>query len=405
MMKVRNKVLIINSEDFLCFIFSVYFNATIMVDIFRLLGQSYIPSISNYTEIFRNIIYFAVIIGIIISLKWNRIKKEFLVVLITFLFLLGISIIINFETYPLVIDFLLFFVARCLTGFYLTLHIKNYKKLLKYLEKYKIIIFIYTLLIIKVYSNLSGKYSESSYMSISYNLLQVAMVMLACAICYRKKYYYVFHIYIAIIILIYGARGTLVCLLAFYTFLYLIIKKKQISAKKIVYLFVIITIIVLSVINMDKIMQQLGAEYSFSRNLSLINADSLLDFSNRSRQYEVFMDQILKKPLLFRGILSDRLLMAKIFHYEAIYNIYPHNIFLELFYQFGLLITMIIVAFILYRFIKKFKEIKRCENLERCFFAILVPVPFVYLMFSGSYLIAYTFWMGLGYLLGSEKNK
>lgn len=105
MVKIRDKSLIIDNEKFLSFIFSVYFNATIIVDIFRLLGQSYIPSISSYTEIFRNIVYVAVIIGIIISLKWYKIKKEFLVVLMIFIFLLGISIIINFEIYPLVIPF------------------------------------------------------------------------------------------------------------------------------------------------------------------------------------------------------------------------------------------------------------------------------------------------------------
>lgn len=405
MIRIRNKALIIQKEDFLAFIFSVYFNAAIIVDVFRLLGQSYIPSISSYTEIFRNIIYLGVIIGIIISLKWYKIKKEFFGVLIAFIFLLGISIIINFEIYPLVLPFLVFFISRCLTGFYLTLHIKNYKKVLVYLEKYKFIIFIYTLLIIKVYSNLSGAYSESSYMAISYNLLQVAMVMLACAICYKKKYYYVFHLYIVIIILIYGARGTLVCLFAFYIFIYLIIKKKKISIKKIIYTFVIIIIMGLILINMDKILQHLGKEYSFSRNLSLINADSLLDFSNRSIQYQVFAEQILNNPLLFRGILSDRLLMSKIFYSEPIYNIYPHNLFLECFYQFGIVLTIIMSIFIFYKFIKKLKEINKYENLERCIFAILVPVPFVYLMFSGSYLIAYTFWMGLGYLLGSEKDK
>lgn len=403
MIKFKEGKLIINNEKFLAFIFCIYFNATIIVDIFRLLGQSYIPSISAYTDIFRNIIYSLVIIGILITFKPWRIKKELVIVNVVFLLLLGISLINNNNICGMLFPFLTFFTLRCLPGFYLTLHIKNYKSVLKYMEKYKYIIFIYTLLIIKIYSNLNVSYSQSNYMAVSYNLLQVAMVILACAICYKKRYYYILHIYIIVVMLIYGARGSLVCLFVFYIFIFLLTREKKLSIKKIMFSFLFIIILALTIINMENILQKMGNEFTFSRNLSLINADSLFDFANRVPQYSVFAKEILQNPFKFRGILTDRLLMGKIFSYEPTYNVYPHNLILEVLYQLGVILFSIFTIIIIYYFIKKLSDLKNRGKIEKCFFAILVPIPFINLMFSGSYLISYTFWMGLGYLLRKEK--
>lgn len=400
----RNNKIIIDKEKFLALTFALFFYAVIIVDIFRLFGQSYMNILDSYTDIFRNIVYILIVIMSLITLKWYGIKKELLYVVLGFLLLLGISIFLNDDILKIMPPFIMFFVSRCLPGFYLGLYIKNYKTLLYYMDKFKLLVLVYCLLIIKVYSNLSGSYSESSYMAISYNLLQAAMVILICGLCFKKKYYFLFHAFIIFVILVYGARGTLVCLFTFYTVVFFLLIKNRITLKKLIYIIGIIIIGSGFAINIDNILMFLGQEYSFSRNLSLINADSLLDFSNRALQYEAFMKKIGENPFKFRGILSDRFFMGEIFKYEATYNVYPHNIILECLYQFGIIVTISLASFIIYRIIKKIYMTKGSDNVEKCMFALFIPVPFIYLMFSGSYLISYTFWMALGYLLRRRRE-
>lgn len=398
-----NSKLKYNKENLLIITFSIFFYATSLVDIFRLLSQSYVPQLSSYIEIIRNCIYIGILGIVVVLIIHSKINKNFLFITLITLILLCISIIINNDLLNIVIPFMFYFLSRCLTGFYLVINIGDFSKLLVYLAKFKWIMLLYSLLIIIVYSNLSDSYSKSSYMSISYNLLQISMVMLIFGVIFKKRIYYLYHFYLVMLILIYGARGTLICLAGFYTILFILNRKKKIDIKYLIRLFICLFLVSISLISIPNILIFLESKFIFSRNLSLINSENLFDYSNRLIQYSGFIKEIIKNPLIFRGLLSDRFLMAELYNTEVSYNLYPHNIFLEIIYQNGLILGIIILLNLFLQILLKIKVIKSKE-IEKYMFALFIPVPIINLMFSGSYLISYTFWMALGYLLNKTRR-
>lgn len=114
--------------------------------------------------------------------------------------------------------------------------------------------------------------------------------------------------------------------------------------------------------------------------------------SNRDDVYSVAIDCFWGSPIIGYGLFS---------YLDAIKIGYPHNIFLEVLLQGGLL-YLIFFLFIIYRFFVRLKSLLRRHHSKAII--TLVLYPFVMLMFSGTYLGTGFFWFSVCYVFFASRN-
>jgi len=186
-----------------------------------------------------------------------------------------------------------------------------------------------------------------------------------------------------------GSRGPLVVVMIFLIILFVnkIIKfrnKSQflISMSLVTLLFLLIININNIIIYLTNILSNRGIT---SRTISTILDPSSVFLSGRDTVYSYTLDYINKRPILGYGVWGDRKVLS------SIDQAYPHNIFLEILMQYGIIIGSLILitllGLIFYRFLKG------SNNKEKYFFAF--SLGFLPLLVSGSYLTSYDFWLFL----------
>ena len=93
------------------------------------------------------------------------------------------------------------------------------------------------------------------------------------------------------------------------------------------------------------ILNAIKAEFAKNRIIEKILSAEFLEGSGRNMVHEKVLSAISEKPVLGYGFLGD----------SGFQNGgYPHNLFLELWVQFGVVIGSILVALVFYLFIKSF---------------------------------------------------
>lgn len=155
----------------------------------------------------------------------------------------------------------------------------------------------------------------------------------------------------------------------------------------------LLSFILISVINED--LQQRLLESS-GRLFSYFTQDGF-DFqktSNRDIVYNNTVRVIQESPIYGYGL----------FGYLKYTNFaYPHNFFLEILLQGGIIFFCIWIL-LFYYFIKKFLLLISFGN-ENKFLIVTFTYSFVLLMFSGSYILEPFFWFNLSYVISSSSKK
>ena len=127
-----------------------------------------------------------------------------------------------------------------------------------------------------------------------------------------------------------------------------------------------------------------GKTFSMRTINRLLNHEFFED-SMRTLGYRVALDYIHEHPFLGCGVVNDRVLMNRAMSaWEEIAGSYPHNFFLELGMQFGVLLGSVVAVIMLGIIVRCFL---RCRDTEERLLAFaLICAGFVPLMVSGSYL-------------------
>lgn len=198
-----------------------------------------------------------------------------------------------------------------------------------------------------------------------------------------------------------GGRATLLCVgLCFLMLLYFQkLKRKQI--------FVSVAVIALGLVvafHYDSFNFFLTTLFPDSRTVQRMQNGELLntETSTRMRIYKYILLSFMEHPFAIRGLLSDRVYIAKLFGDTApkeVYGWYAHNFVLELLFQFGVMAIPIITAF-LCGFVNTAANVKKSNNtsLKRVFL-ISSAYCIGQLSVSASYLTAKSFAFLLGILL------
>jgi O-antigen ligase len=203
-----------------------------------------------------------------------------------------------------------------------------------------------------------------------------------------KKFTYLFLIVCIAGSILGGGRGAflLVIIYSFSALKFLSTNRKNL----ILYVFSFLTLVAIFIIylsfNEDSIFNRFGRLFSY------INSDTYIDLENgssgRDTIYKLSLDSFLKSPIFGYGPFG---VWSKVGM--------PHNIFLELILQYGILAFFMIFYF-LYYFIYNSK-LKKLPFYN--WFIHLSFFPIIMLMFSGSYMHLSIFWFVFSYFLIQKK--
>ena len=288
------------------------------------------------------------------------------------------------------------FVFLCLPYLFLPVFIKSPLKLLKILFVYSL---INTLIALFTFVSFLSKSIQYEYMSFSYNMLFSSTFVFYYSTVHLKKR--IVPLLVSImsfaVIALAGSRGALICLLTYLLFFFLFIKNKKNSVKKSITIILIILLFGIVFFNIQSIASFLsdilGKEEFTSRVLDRIGNDSFFTDKNRSLLYKTVLQSILDKPIFGNGLFGDR----KIVFYnlpEYPDGTYTHNILLEFFCEFGLivgLISLLVVAFYFCGFLKRNRN-----NVYFDFALALFSCEFIRLLFTGSFLESPAFFFMIG---------
>ncbi len=272
------------------------------------------------------------------------------------------------------------FFAICLPCFINSILIDDVEKYIYALQIVSFIVFaLGFLLMILLVTEGMGKNEYS--MAYSFYMLLPALVFTFSFYLKKRVLFLILAIISMLLILMIGSRGALVSSLIFLIAIILIAKLNL--ALKV--LTVLLTVFVFVFFN--RIITWFSSVFSgmgvISRNLTLIQTDEWFSHdSGRSVIQNQVIELIKNKPLLGSGIGSEQRLLGT----------YSHNIFLDLFLHFGVLlgsiIIIVMVLLIIYIFIK---------SKQKVLFFMLFCYGFIPLLFSGSYLEFFPFWIFLGF--------
>lgn len=200
-----------------------------------------------------------------------------------------------------------------------------------------------------------------------------------------------FGIYVITVI---GSRGPLASILMF-VFLYIIcgIDLNHIKYRTLLLCFAGLLAGAFLIVYWDVIVGKLFL-YLQSRGITsrtlliLANIDSIDFSSGRIPIYREAAKAIYYNPFFGLGIGGDRLLLN---------GTYPHNIFLEVLINFGVVLGSLLIVYALVRMIISFYKCK--NNGTKQLMLMYFSIGFVPLLFSGSYLTSTNFWIYLAIVM------
>lgn len=212
-------------------------------------------------------------------------------------------------------------------------------------------------------------------MSYGYALLFPTMYFL-----YKGSFlYFLLAFLLFLFMLLCGSRGPLVPVLLF--FIWKSAVRGGTKTKMIFFSMIVILILLFPL--MLNILDNIGFN---SRTLYLFLNGEIGNDSNRSELLSVIMQKIELSPFLGYGVFGDRPFLD---------GGYCHNIFIELFIDFGVFLPILIILFSLFYFRCKLRHLSRLDFDWIFLLGLMSCVP---LLVSSSYLIDFRFFLFLGTL-------
>jgi hypothetical protein len=204
---------------------------------------------------------------------------------------------------------------------------------------YKVGLFSILINSISYFSALQQGTAGDSYMTYAYSIVFPWCFLVYQAFTRRNIVLYSISGVVAIVIMIYGSRGAVLCLAIFVLYALLLYTnnlKKRLTAITITIIFSLLLFLYHQQIIdfLILIAESLGYE---SRTIYVIRELGINYDSGRSLIYSTIWNNILKNPFTIRGIGADEVLNGS-------FGLYSHNVLLELMYSFGFIITLLLVT-------------------------------------------------------------
>lgn len=241
-----------------------------------------------------------------------------------------------------------------------------------------------------IFSYILTKENTSYNMSLGYYLLPTSLMHINEWIEGKNRIlnslFCIVEIYI---ICVFGSRGVMLCLLS-YIGIRIFMKLKTVQAKIV---FSSLTVILLGIVFLG--FQMLDTSNEIVDNSYILSSLKNGTFfkSARSTIYKDSLEMILEKPILGWGIAGEFFILGT----------YPHNLFLELMIDFGVLLGGTFSIYFIFKIIMAFKANTNIKEL----LLIFLCAGFFPTMLSGSWLLDWKLFLfsGMIFSIVSKKNK
>lgn len=388
----------IRSNSLLYWMFGIFLFSIMIIDFFRL----FLGNTSAIVENVRIIIFatlFLFVASRIVLLK--QFIKYMGFVGYTIIIII-ISAFINYtEVQNIWLDGIVYFFGKSFVGFYFMKEIQDHEAAIKILNKFIPLSIIYAIIYMWDYD--AGGYLYN--MSMSYSLVLPAILSMFIFIDRKNIIYLSATGAMLTVIMILGSRGPLLCF-AVSTGVYMFIIKKYNFKNLVSYTAVVLTMTIIIAGFGDTIINYLLELYPSSRTINMFINNSALSDTGRNPIMQASLNQIIDFPLNMLGIFGDRILLSRALNDETSLGLHPHNLFLELFLQFGVIIACGIIVFLLYLMLVGTRYAYKCmDNGFIKFYCLFFSLGFIQLFFSGSYLINPNFWILIALILSIETKK
>lgn len=319
----------------------------------------------------------------ILPIILQRFTIKMLIVTLVSILVTLLNLLFFQKTINIFLDTVLTYFTMCFTGFFAMSSVRD-KTILKesLLKISRIIALIGVVLMIGIISGMITGFSNGRYnMGLGYSCL-TPLLCLICAYIEKRIIYDVIGILgLLFLVISYGSRGPLIGIFLFGVYFlirYLIANRKYLLCISSCILISLFTFFYQSILRfLIDILDVFGIS---SRTLNLLVYNFTHD-SGRGKDYVLLIDEIVNFPFKIRGINGEYLLIGK----------YAHNIFVELIYQFGILIGGIAVIFLFSKFIKtlSLRAYNETNLLRWIFFFVSIP----------QLMVSSTLWENIGFWL------
>ena len=263
-----------------------------------------------------------------------------------------------------------------------------------------------------LYSFLCVFLLKTDYMTFSYNILIYSMISYHLFCTSRKKKYLFAFLLLAGFIIVAGSRGAAACLVAFFL-AYIFFFEKISSAKKVLIALIVGSLFLIMIVFSNELFDVLAHIFPNSRSIDMLKKGTITNDSYRSDIWRFLFTQIKNSPFRIRGFYADRDIIHKTFagtndlgHWIAADSYhYSHNVFVELLFDFGVIIGGFFCLFLL-RILVGFvsRAFKRKDSLS-AFMLIIAFSFFLPLCFSSSFLLSAEFWFFAGFISKVGKKR
>lgn len=287
-------------------------------------------------------------------------------------------------------EYFKYFITICLPCMILMSQIKMYTYFIQYMRISAVIVTFAGCLLTIIISENNGL-SNSYYMGFSNISAFFCLFLIDWAFEKRKIKCIILILLSLFVILMLGSRGAIISIVFFFIIKALISNRLSLVRK------IVIVIIVASVVIFYKQIFEwiynIGTHFGiYSRTLFVMEND-LSHMSGRDNIYAEVWREICKNPFKIRGIAFDR----------GFFGTYPHNIALELMYQFGIVFGGTAVIAIIIAVVRQLGKISRIDDADSTVGILLVAAGVMSLIFSNTLWKSMYFWTWLGYTI-SEIN-
>ena len=258
------------------------------------------------------------------------------------------------------------------------------------------VIFVPFVLRLDMGSPLEGTSDYGHWMGVSYGLIKIINAIIITIVFFTKRKVYKMILIISLIVyiaflLVYGSRGALLAMLGEIFFVWII--KRGFSKNEVfkVMLKIAIPLLLLTVFFFEilevinNITETMGFNLFFVEKMLRFHelGDS---FSNgRDTLFANGIDGIINSPIWGNGIAT----------FEPYNDGYVHNVFIQIFYELGIIPFIIFCASLGYALLYIIDNKNDISN--RIFFSYLISVGIIELLFSSSYWLSQVFWLFISF--------
>ncbi len=254
--------------------------------------------------------------------------------------------------------------------------------------------------VFRLYLLNSGRQLENDDMDAAYRVLPSMMYLIYYASTKKQIIYTVIAAVLSTVILIFGTRGPILCILIYVALLTIYKAFKSKNLKKML-IFLLIFAVIVSVFAFDRLFVEVSSvltrvfeRIGFStRIFNFIIEGDIVASKGRESLAKQAIEAIIENPAWGYGVTADR----------AMFGSYPHNIALEIWCQYGVIFgTLVLLAVLVLTVIALIKSNK---NKELFLFVLLfVCMNYVKLMVSGTYTIEPYFFFMVGIFVSIMRN-